>query len=159
MQNNTHQPPSAEALRRRHESQDPAIGRILLVASLIASVVVASLAIIWVMMRIFAPSRPAGQLAEELGVITAPNLEPLARFAAPHLQVVPREDLLALQACDDRALNTYGWIDRGAGTVRIPIERAMDLIVERGLPTRGTNAPVQTGKSSLGLIQERRERP
>lgn len=32
------------------------------------------------------------------------------------------------------ALSTYGWLDKGTGAVRIPIDRAKQLIVERGLP-------------------------
>jgi hypothetical protein len=30
-------------------------------------------------------------------------------------------------------LETYGWVDKEGGVVRIPIERAMDLVLERGL--------------------------
>jgi hypothetical protein len=33
-------------------------------------------------------------------------------------------------------LEGYGWVDREAGVVRVPIERAMELLLERGLPTR-----------------------
>jgi hypothetical protein len=33
-------------------------------------------------------------------------------------------------------LYSYGWVDEKAGTVHIPIDRAMDLIVQRGLPVR-----------------------
>ena len=33
-------------------------------------------------------------------------------------------------------LTTYGWVDQNAGTVRIPIDRAKELLLERGLPTR-----------------------
>ena len=33
-------------------------------------------------------------------------------------------------------LSAYGWVDRNAGTVRIPIDRAKTLLLERGLPTR-----------------------
>jgi hypothetical protein len=33
-------------------------------------------------------------------------------------------------------LEGYGWVDRQAGVVRLPIERAMELVLERGLPTR-----------------------
>jgi hypothetical protein len=31
-------------------------------------------------------------------------------------------------------VHTYGWIDRNGGVVRLPIDRAMDLVLERGLP-------------------------
>ncbi len=55
----------------------------------------------------------------------------------PRLQVNPSVDLKAMRAAEDAALNTYGWVDRKAGIVRIPIERAMELLAERGLPARG----------------------
>ena len=50
---------------------------------------------------------------------------------APRLQVDPRADLRALRAEEDALLGTYGWLDRQAGSVRLPIERAMALLVER----------------------------
>ncbi len=58
----------------------------------------------------------------------------------PRLQVQAREDLKALRAAEDALLNSYGWVDAKAGVVRIPIERAMELLVERGLPARGRGA-------------------
>ena len=33
---------------------------------------------------------------------------------------------------DDQTLNTYGWTNKGAGLVRIPIDKAMDIVVQRG---------------------------
>jgi hypothetical protein len=33
-------------------------------------------------------------------------------------------------------LNSYGWVDQQAGIARIPIDRAMALLAQRGLPTR-----------------------
>src|SRR5262245_19706558 len=50
----------------------------------------------------------------------------------PRLQTDPRGDLQALRAGEDRTLTTYGWVDRNAGIVRIPIEQAMKLTAERG---------------------------
>ncbi len=58
----------------------------------------------------------------------------------PRLQVNAPKDLKAMRAAEDAALNTYGWVDRKAGVVRIPIDRAMDLLAERGLPARGQKA-------------------
>ncbi|MEW6299070.1 MAG: hypothetical protein AB1671_15245 [Thermodesulfobacteriota bacterium] len=54
----------------------------------------------------------------------------------PHLQVAPHADLLKLRAAEDAVLNSYGWVNRDAGTVRIPIDRAIELLAERGLPAR-----------------------
>ncbi len=55
----------------------------------------------------------------------------------PRLQQDPHADLVRLRAAEDSILTTYGWVDRDSGLVRIPIARAMELMVERGLPVRG----------------------
>jgi hypothetical protein len=54
----------------------------------------------------------------------------------PRLQTNPRQDLLDLRAREDEVLGSYGWVDRNAGIVRIPIDAAMKLTLERGLPAR-----------------------
>ena len=54
----------------------------------------------------------------------------------PRLQTDPRQDLADLRAREDDALASYGWVDRNAGVVRIPIDQAMTLTLERGLPAR-----------------------
>jgi hypothetical protein len=54
----------------------------------------------------------------------------------PRLQTAPREDLRALRAREEAILNSYSWVDRNAGTVRIPIKEAMRIILEKGLPSR-----------------------
>ena len=55
----------------------------------------------------------------------------------PRLQVVPGLDLREMEAAEEDRLNGYGWVDEGGRVVHIPIERAMDVVVEQGLPTRG----------------------
>ena len=37
---------------------------------------------------------------------------------------------------EDDVLESYGWVDKNAGVVRIPIDEAMKLTLERGLPAR-----------------------
>jgi hypothetical protein len=54
----------------------------------------------------------------------------------PRLQTNPRQDLRDLRAKEDAILQSYGWIDKNNGVVRIPIQRAMELTVQRGLPAR-----------------------
>ena len=54
----------------------------------------------------------------------------------PRLQTDPRDDLANLRRSEDSVLQSYGWIDRGAGIVHIPVEQAMKLTAARGLPTR-----------------------
>ena len=54
----------------------------------------------------------------------------------PRLQVNPRQDLKDLRTSEEERLNSYQWVDRNGGVVRIPIEEAMRLTLERGLPSR-----------------------
>ena len=54
----------------------------------------------------------------------------------PRLEANPFQALQALRAHEDELLTHYGWIDQSKGIVRIPIERAMELTAERGLPVR-----------------------
>jgi len=58
----------------------------------------------------------------------------------PMLQVTPQQDLKAMRSQEDALLHSYGWVDQKAGIVRIPIDRAMQLLVERGLPKTGRKA-------------------
>ena len=57
-------------------------------------------------------------------------------FPQPRLEENERMDLRPFIEDQDRKLATYDWVDKDRETVRIPIERAMELIVERGLPVR-----------------------
>ncbi|MFN7976171.1 MAG: hypothetical protein U0166_28205 [Acidobacteriota bacterium] len=50
---------------------------------------------------------------------------------APLLQAAPRDDLARLRREEDGQLSGYAWVDRGNGVARIPIERAMEIVVER----------------------------
>jgi hypothetical protein len=57
-------------------------------------------------------------------------------FPAPQLEVNERTELNDIRLREEDTLSSYGWVDQKSGTVRIPIDRAMDLVVERGLPVR-----------------------
>jgi hypothetical protein len=54
----------------------------------------------------------------------------------PRLQTTPRQDLQELRAREEDKLRTYQWVDRPAGIVRIPIDQAIKLTLERGLPSK-----------------------
>jgi hypothetical protein len=55
---------------------------------------------------------------------------------APLLQVAPEKDLQQVHATEDSILHNYGKVTSDASVVRIPIERAMELVAQRGLPVR-----------------------
>ena len=94
----------------------------------------------------------AGSVADPNLIAARPN------FPEPRLQTAPREDLQTLRAREEAELNSYAWIDRTAGIVRLPISRAMDLLVQRGLPVRGSN-DTPRHISNLELQRSRAERP
>jgi hypothetical protein len=54
----------------------------------------------------------------------------------PRLQETPAIDLREFRAREDERLSTYGWVDRSAGIVRVPIERAIEIVAREGLPVR-----------------------
>jgi hypothetical protein len=67
-------------------------------------------------------SPPANPLAAAEG----PRLPP-----EPRLQSHPLKDLDELHKAENNLLTTYGWVDKSAGTVRIPIDRAIDILAQR----------------------------
>jgi hypothetical protein len=64
-------------------------------------------------------------------------------FPSPQLEIDERTQLDKVRLKEEETLATYGWVDQKAGVVRIPIERAMDLIAQRGLPTRTQEVTAQ----------------
>jgi hypothetical protein len=80
------------------------------------------------MMRVFATSderheAPRPPMAEQHPIAPAPQLQPF-----------PRLDMELMNRQEDTTLSHAAWIDRQAGTVRLPISVAIDLVAERGLP-------------------------
>lgn len=55
---------------------------------------------------------------------------------APHLQVAPGQDVKELRAREDDVLKGYHWVNKDLGVVSIPVERAIELLAQRGLPAR-----------------------
>lgn len=110
-----------------HETTDVTIRPIVLAGAAILALVLVSSAGVWVLI---------GHYARREAAASTPN--PLASYnpkepPAPRLQTEPRTDLEAMRAGEDATLHAYGWVDRGADRVRIPIERAMELVA-RGRP-------------------------
>jgi hypothetical protein len=84
-------------------------------------------------------------LFSSLPVPADPPISPLANQTTlppePRLEVNPAENLEILRATESALLNSYGWVDQGSGVARMPIDRAMDLLAERGLPTAAATVP------------------
>jgi hypothetical protein len=118
-----------------HETSDVSFGGILGFAAGLAIAAVLIHLIIWLLFQLF-----SGREAQR-ATVTFPlaagqehRLPP-----EPRLQANPRQDLRDLRSAEDAVLNSYGWVNKNAGIVRIPIGEAMKLTVQRGLPARPAN--------------------
>lgn len=84
-------------------------------------------------------------LLAPVGEITGQGQPPVT--GAPQLQAglgrgQQADEVQQVRQMWDQRLHSYGWVDQQAGVVHIPIERAMELLAERGLPVRsGSNLP------------------
>ena len=80
-------------------------------------------------------------------------------FPSPQLEIDERSQLDKIRIEEEQTLSTYDWIDQQGGTVRIPIDRAMDLLAQRGLPVRaqtGTDAAVQPSEPAAEKKKEKK---
>jgi len=117
-----------------HETSDANVNGVFAfgLGLLITGIII--LFLVWLLFGYFA-TREAGSGVREfpLAADQQNRLPP-----EPRLQTNPREDLLNLRTAEDAVLNTYGWVDKAGGVVRIPISEAMKLTVERGLTSRAS---------------------
>jgi len=124
--------PSNSAQPSRHEQSDVNVSGVVVFAIVLVVVGVLIQGAVWVLYREFVQSASSSGAAEfPLAADAMRRLPP-----EPRLQVDPRGDMANLRRSQDEVLESYAWIDRNAGIVRIPIDQAMKLIAERGLPTR-----------------------
>lgn len=67
----------------------------------------------------------------------------------PRLEAQPAAEMERFRQQEEQILNTYGWVDEASGVTRIPIDRAMELLLKQGLPVRrggaGPTAPPYAG--------------
>ena len=52
---------------------------------------------------------------------------------APRLQIHPVANWRQFRSAEDARLATYGWMDRSAGAVHVPVDRAMEIVLQRGV--------------------------
>jgi hypothetical protein len=75
-------------------------------------------------------------------------------FPEPQLETNERTELNKIRLHEEDTLSTYGYVDENAGTVRIPIDRAMDLLAQRGLLTRTQPADMTAASSTQEKTKE-----
>lgn len=121
---------SGEGYERRDMS-------VRLVGVFLGGVIVAVIAVFLMMWGLFGYYR-AGEVRR--GEAISPPADVSQIPPEPRLQVHGAKDLKTFEAEEDGVLRSYGWVDRQAGVVRIPIDRAMKLLAERGLPPASQSA-------------------
>ena len=75
-------------------------------------------------------------------------------FPEPQLETNERTELNTIRQREEDTLSTYGYVDENAGTVRIPIDRAMELLAQRGLPTRTQPADMSAVSNAESKAKE-----
>lgn len=135
--------PGAAEMQPGHEKTDAEIRPIIIfIVSLGIFIVVAMFAMSW--MLSFMESRNQAAQREISPLADQEQIPP-----EPRLQANPALDMEAMQRREEELLNSYQWIDQNAGTFRIPVERAMEIIAENGLPSR-TPAEVEQEGTQAG---------
>src|SRR5262245_3622847 len=123
-------PRNAEHARRGHEERDVQLRPLVISGMSLALLVGLSFLAMWLLFDYFA-TRQA-----HLNVLPSPVFEAQHLPPEPRLQVSPAQHMQQMYATEMATLHSYGWVDRQAGIVRIPIDRAIELLTERGLPAR-----------------------
>lgn len=114
-----------------YERRDANIGGLLQFAFWMAVVLAVTLAGMKLTFKYFQRTQPLGATTSPMVSETERTLPP-----KPRLQAQPHFELAEYCAAQQQSVNSYSWINQQAGIVHIPVDRAMDLILERGLPTR-----------------------
>src|SRR5499426_2331574 len=91
---------------------------------------------------------PPSPLATGLRLPPEPRLQ-----GAPGSASSPAEDIRRFREQEDQMLDSYGWIDRQNGVIRIPIEQAKRLIEQKGLPVTSPGAPQGGATQAAGKKQ------
>ena len=111
-----------------YETRDVHFRNLMIAGLGLVGLIVVMLVAAWLISSVFVgesanPGAPANTLASG-----PPN------FPAPALQPNPVVDLQHMRQHEDSVLTTYAWSDRKEGLVRVPIDKAMALLLQQGLP-------------------------
>jgi len=135
-----------------HEESDINLRALVWFVVMLTLVVIGVQVVTWGMFKVM----------NHYATVNEPFVTPLAapsgqRPPEPRLQVTPWADLKRLRVEEQQFLNSYGWVDQKLGVARIPISRAKEMLLQRGIPVRpelgdpteGTHV-FATGESSGG---------
>ena len=124
MHNSHASPPSGG-----HEESDAKARPLLLFGAILAAIILAVALLMWITFKFFANEQSLGAppVPFALGRLLPPE---------PRLQPDPRIDLNRLRKQEQDTISSYGWVNPPDGVIRIPVDRAMDRLIEKGLPVQ-----------------------
>ena len=148
-----------------HEHTDANVWLIVQFAIWLAASAVVTHFLMWGLFAFFVKDR--GEAAKQAIEYPLAAQQERRLPAGPRLQAIPANEIFEFRQRENAELSEYGWVDRNAGTVHIPIDKAKELLLQRGLPSRpapaasgepaGTDAAaLMPADSSSGRTLERR---
>jgi hypothetical protein len=118
--------------QRGYEDSDVSMGRLFAFAGGIVALIALGVLGSAVVFHFFVRHQPLGPPASPFEDVRTVPPEPRLQTTAPL-------DLQRYHADQEKILEGYGWVDPQAGIVRIPVERAMDLLLQKGYPVRASS--------------------
>ena len=121
-----------------YEDSDVSVGRLVAFAAGVVALVVLGVLGSAAVFHFFVRHQPLGPPASPFEDVRTVPPEPRLQTTAPL-------DLKRYRDEQEKTLEGYGWVDSQAGVVRIPVDRAMDLLLQKGYPVRGSS-PAEGGQ-------------
>jgi hypothetical protein len=132
----------------RHEDSDVNVRALLWAVVIFIVFAVVTHAVLYLQFHAYAKhfrnesSQPLTMMPHPVNAPPAPRLQPFPNEGPvwrqsnnePPNTNTPLTDMAEMRAAEDEALNKPGWVDKQKGIVRLPIETAKRLVVQRGLP-------------------------
>jgi hypothetical protein len=113
----------------KHETRDADIHKLILFGIACVVLIGFGFIITEIVVHVWVPPRPASAPA----TLYAQGGQIPPR---PRLEQHPGETIGPYMRMENHLLNSYGWVNRQAGTVRVPIQQAMSMLLQKGVPVR-----------------------
>ncbi len=151
--------PTENNPQAKHEVRDIHVRGVLMFCFSLALAVLLVTLVLWGLFHVF--SRQAEKREPEVSPMfrqgrakqdfPAPQLQPPPPVAGEESNryrpfITDTVDLETMQQRERYTLNSYGWVDQNAGVVHIPIQQAMDMLVQQGLPARPAQPAAQSNE-------------
>jgi hypothetical protein len=135
--------PDEQQVGKAHEQRDVDVVNLGMIGLLLFTMIAIALLVCWMTLRSFTRAQANKTPLRQM------QAEEATKFPQPRLITRPGHERQQNDLREETLLQSYGWIDRKSGVAHIPIERAMELLLERGLPEVGA------GQTRLQLRQSR----